>query len=1659
MTLESDPRLVKRLAVFASASAVFSMMVGFSGLLGWWLHIESLKTWGYGPVTMKANTSACFLLLGLSLWLERKPRPEAEPSTAKFAARLAASLVCLVGALSAFEYIFDWHLAIDEFLALEFPRDPSSGTHPGLMSPVTGTVFLLLGLALVVLDLGKKHWSWPAQLLCLGAMGGSLLGLSTVFVMPGVNKLSLALPTSVTFPLLCAGIVCARSEWVLGGLAAGASTSARLFRRAVPVAVLALCAIGWTISTPLLTTTHLSWVEAALLGLLCCGLLIGFIVWMAFVVERSHSEQRFEVRSQPDTSIAVTDARVHDRVEIRLRRNATAGFTLAVLLTGALGVLSVTNGQKAARDETWVAQTHEVIAVLASALQHLDDVETGTRGFLLTGEKPFLEPYEKGQRSVTEDLAQLRRLTADDPSQRKRLDRLEEQADRRIALASVLIAERQAGNMPTTRELEEGKQVMDAARATVSEMDQEEKRLLQERAQRSDATRQLSNFVISLGSLLGVIFLATAGVSVGSLIAMNARARAETLALNADLERRVARRTADLSESEGRLAGVIQSAMDAIIAQDEQGRIAVFNHAAEKMFRCPAEEVIGKTVDGFIPQRFRAEHSEHIRRFTESGISTRKMGRLDVLWGQRADGEEFPMEASISRTKAGGKNLFTVIIRDVSERLRAETSRLRLAAIVESTDSAILSKSLDGIVTSWNKGAEILYGYTEKEMVGKHVSQIIPAELKGEEREFLRQVAQGRLVRRDETLRRRKDGNLIYVSLIISPVRDTNGAIIGASTIAHDITASKHRELVLREQSQLLDLAQVFVRDMDSRIVMWSRGSENLYGFSSGEAVGRVSHDLLQTRFPMPLKEIENALLRNDRWEGELTHRKKDGSTVAVKSTWVLHRDAKGIPQQILEMNSDITARKRAEQMLAASEERMGIFIEHAPAALAMFDCDMRYLFVSRRWLTDYGREGLDLRGKSHYEVFPEVSEHWKEMHRRGLAGEVLSADRDRFDRADGTVQWIKWEIHPWRDAKDEVGGIVIFAEDITERKLAEDRLRVSEERLQLFIEHVPAPVAMFDREMRYICASRWWQRDRGLGDREISGLSHYELLQIPEKWKEAHHRALAGEVVREEDDTLEHSDGSVHAIRWEARPWYEEPGKIGGIVILMQDVTERKRAEDALRESEGRLRALVLATSDVIYRMSPDWNEMHQLDGRGFIADTKAPIKDWLGVYIPPDDQPLVVQTIQNAIRNKSVFELEHRVRQADGSVGWTLSRAIPRLDANGEIVEWFGAASNVTPRKLAEESLRESHARLKRVLEVETVGVMFWDLTTGALTDANNTFLDLMGYARADMEAGEITWQKLTPPEFLEASREELRKFAVTGRVGPYEKEYLHKDGARQWFAFAGSSLGNNTCVEFCVDISERKKVEQALARKVDELARSNAELEQFAYVASHDLQEPLRMVANYTQLFAQRYKGKLDEQAEKYIHYSVDGATRMQAMIQDLLAFSRVGRTENGFHEIDLNLAVKLALENLQPVIKESGAIVNCGRLPIVRVHRTQIVQVFQNLIGNAIKFRGKSVPVINISAEQKDGEWIFSVADNGIGIAAEHSRIIFAIFQRLHTRSEYPGNGIGLSICKKIVERHGGRIWVESKEGQGSTFRFTLAQTGRAETARKEMGAAV
>lgn len=329
--------------------------------------------------------------------------------------------------------------------------------------------------------------------------------------------------------------------------------------------------------------------------------------------------------------------------------------------------------------------------------------------------------------------------------------------------------------------------------------------------------------------------------------------------------------------------------------------------------------------------------------------------------------------------------------------------------------------------------------------------------------------------------------------------------------------------------------------------------------------------------------------------------------------------------------------------------------------------------------------------------------------------------------------------------------------------------------------------------------------------------------------------------------------------------------------------------------------------------------------------------------------------------------------------------------------------------------------------------------------------------GYSRDELLGQQV--RRIIPKGFAErliADGTRTAADALAQQIGTgIELNGRRKDGSEFPIEIMLSPLENAEGILVTAairDITMRKQAEAQLLRNVEELSRSNKELGEFAYIASHDLQEPLRMVASYTQLLSKRYKGKLGADADEFIAFAVEGATRMQRLIQDLLAFSRVGTEVKTMLDINSEQPLQQALLNLRSVIEESGAVVTHDPLPTVQADELQLIQLFQNLIGNAIKYQDPGVPRIHVSAAENGGnKWIFSVRDNGLGIDSQYFDRIFGMFQRLHRREEFAGTGIGLAICKKIVERHGGSISVESQLGQGSTFRFTL--TGSENTSCK------
>jgi two-component system, LuxR family, sensor kinase FixL len=405
---------------------------------------------------------------------------------------------------------------------------------------------------------------------------------------------------------------------------------------------------------------------------------------------------------------------------------------------------------------------------------------------------------------------------------------------------------------------------------------------------------------------------------------------------------------------------------------------------------------------------------------------------------------------------------------------------------------------------------------------------------------------------------------------------------------------------------------------------------------------------------------------------------------------------------------------------------------------------------------------------------------------------------------------------------------------------------------------------------------------------------------------------------------------------------------------------------------------------------------------------------------------------------------------RRKDGST-FPMELAVSEFPL-GERRYFTGIVRDITERKRAVEELREAEERMRSIVDHVIDGIITID-EHGIVESLNPAAQRLFGYAAAEVLGQNV---KLLMPEPYHSEHDgylanylksDVAKIIGIGR----EVVGRRKDGSTFPMDLAVSEfhLGQHRYFTGIVrDISDRKRAEMALHETAEELTRSNLDLEQFAYVASHDLQEPLRAVAGCVQVLQKRYAGRLDARATELITHTVDGVSRMQTLIDDLLSFSRVGTRGKPFEPIDCNIVLNKALANLEVAIHEAGVVVTHDALPVVKADVVQLTQLFQNLLSNAIKFRGPHPPTINVGARREESQWMFWVKDNGIGIHPDYFERIFVIFQRLHTRTEYPGTGIGLAICKKIVERHGGRISVESALGAGSTFSFTIPDRGAA-----------
>ncbi len=537
-------------------------------------------------------------------------------------------------------------------------------------------------------------------------------------------------------------------------------------------------------------------------------------------------------------------------------------------------------------------------------------------------------------------------------------------------------------------------------------------------------------------------------------------------------------------------------------------------------------------------------------------------------------------------------------------------------------------------------------------------------------------------------------------------------------------------------------------------------------------------------------------------------------------------------------------------------------------------------------------------------------------------------------------------------------------------------------------------------------------------------------------------------------------SQHDQHAL--EAAIWGLAAAAGGGLLLgiwswgLRRKVRSRTRelvtTLDALKVSERHYRELVSLTPVGVFEtdvagicifVNARWSA---ITGRPAAAVLGTAWSD--GVVL--EDRARILDLWAEAARHGRPFQAEFRMTGPDGRITWVLGQASPRHDESGQVRGHIGTITDMSAAKAAEAAQAASEARFRAIFDNIDDAIFIYDIHTRAVLAVNRRMTEMYGFddpseviglPAGHLGEGVAPYDAATGGIWLDK--------AVAGEPQLFEWRARAKDGRLFWVEVgmrrAPTGAEEDTILVVVRDISGRKQAERALTERTEALERSNADLEQFAYVASHDLREPLRMVSSYMALLERRYGDRLGKDGHEFIAFAKEGAVRMDRLVQDLLEFSRVGRVAESPAATSTNAIMADVLTALAPAIEEAGAILEIPEpLPVVVCNGTEVFLLLQNLISNAVKFRAPSrPPVIRVTAERRGEDWQFSVADNGIGIDAPYYDRIFKIFHRLHTREKYDGTGIGLSICKKIVERHGGRIWVEAAPGEGSTFSFTLA----------------
>lgn len=970
------------------------------------------------------------------------------------------------------------------------------------------------------------------------------------------------------------------------------------------------------------------------------------------------------------------------------------------------------------------------------------------------------------------------------------------------------------------------------------------------------------------------------------------------------------------------------------------------------------------------------------------------------------------------------------------------------------------------------------------------------------------------------------DGSVHYISGRGDLITGTEGKMSYMAGTAQDITERIQTENSLRRErwrlASIIEAIHVgtWEWDVQTNSVEINEKWAEIIGYSLTEVLPLDAGKWQQMMHPEDQNKATTFIERHISGElpyyvNEYRMKHKNGNWIWVEDRGKAMRNKEGKPIYMFGTHTDITERKKAEEDLVHSHKLMRYVIEHSWSGTAVFDREMRYIYVSQQFLHDYGAKEHDIIGKSHYEVF-HVNQRWKDIHKRALAGEVLRNENDPYTSGNGAVYWTRWECRPWYESSGSIGGIIIYAENITDRKKAEESLRASERLLRKVIDTSTDFIYVKDRDLRTVICNERFASALGkkpsdmLGKTDIEngwpkcfvkgnsqkGIRGYEQDDL---------KALSGHTVHVTDELCNDSCGSkiLDTIKL---PLKDDTGKIIGLLGISRDITEQKRAEEKILQMHELFTKLTRLVPGMLcqYKLFPDGHRAFPYSSPGikdvFELDPDDVREDSLPILdrIHKDDQARVKNTLLESASTLEVAKFEYRVVLPKKGQRYHLSQAYPERMEDGSTL-WYSIILDITERKQNEEKLERQTERLRnlhytdqQILSTKPLDIILkssfehlrylinYTHANIALFDSELKKVDKI----VSVEDSRIEFkdgQELSPWDFvnqelfckgkIEAVENISKVKAITltpfvnkNEIGAYINIPLQSEGtfigalniaweSPHFISTEEKDIISEIAGQITIAIeatrlrNESKVYARELERRVSErtvqLEAANRELEAFSYSVSHDLRAPLRAVDGFTRILVDNYSPLLDNEGKRICSVIQDSAKQMGRLIDDLLAFSRAGRTKLTLSDVNSELIVKSVFFDITTEKEKSRIDFRIEPLPIVIGDPNLIKQVWTNLISNAVKFTSKKERAeIAVSADLQGEMVVFSIKDNGAGFDMQYAGKIFGVFERLHSSREFPGTGVGLAIVQRIVQRHGGRIWAYGEVGKGATFSFTL-----------------